>query len=433
MRFGAQLWSQQTTWPRVPRRRARGRGAPAGTRSGRGTTCSRSSGRGSSRSSRAGRRSRRPRRVTEQGPARADGRREHVPQPGADREARDDPRPRQPAAGRSSASAAPGSSASTRRSGSRRGARASASGSTGSTRRSMLMRRLLDGERFEPRGPLLHARDALCEPRPVQAHLPILIGGSGPKKTLRTVAALRPTRGTPRARSTRSAAALDDPRRALRGGRPRPRRDRADGQLPDLDPRHRRGRRGGLRRAARGERRSTTRDVPTAPRAARSSSPTAIAPYRDLGFRPSSSGCPAPFDRETIERMRRGAERSPASARVAEGSGAGPRVVGLAGGVGGAKLAEGLQALLGERLTVIVNTADDTERHGLLVCADHDTVMYTLAGLENPELGWGLAGRHVGPTMTPRALRRGGLVPARRPGPRDPHRPDRAAPRAASG
>jgi LPPG:FO 2-phospho-L-lactate transferase len=69
-----------------------------------------------------------------------------------------------------------------------------------------------------------------------------------------------------------------------------------------------------------------------------------------------------------------------------------PRVVELAGGVGGAKLGEGLQAIVGDRLTVIVNTGDDTERHGLLVCADHDTVMYTLAGLENPEFGWGLAG-----------------------------------------
>jgi len=68
------------------------------------------------------------------------------------------------------------------------------------------------------------------------------------------------------------------------------------------------------------------------------------------------------------------------------------RVVVLAGGVGGAKLAEGFQAIARDRLTVVVNTADDTERHGLLVCADHDTVMYTLAGLENPELGWGLAG-----------------------------------------
>ena len=69
-----------------------------------------------------------------------------------------------------------------------------------------------------------------------------------------------------------------------------------------------------------------------------------------------------------------------------------PRVVELAGGVGGAKLGEGLQAVVGERLTVIVNTGDDTERHGLLVCADHDTVLYTLAGLENEEFGWGLAG-----------------------------------------
>ena len=69
-----------------------------------------------------------------------------------------------------------------------------------------------------------------------------------------------------------------------------------------------------------------------------------------------------------------------------------PKVVELAGGVGGAKLAEGLQAVAGDRLTVVVNTADDTERHGLLICPDHDTVLYTLAGLENPELGWGLAG-----------------------------------------
>jgi LPPG:FO 2-phospho-L-lactate transferase len=68
------------------------------------------------------------------------------------------------------------------------------------------------------------------------------------------------------------------------------------------------------------------------------------------------------------------------------------RVLVLAGGVGGAKLAHGLQAHLGDRLTVVVNTADDTERHGLLVMPDHDTVMYTLAGLANREQGWGLEG-----------------------------------------
>ena len=67
-------------------------------------------------------------------------------------------------------------------------------------------------------------------------------------------------------------------------------------------------------------------------------------------------------------------------------------VVALAGGVGGSKLADGLQAHLGRQLTVIVNTADDTERHGLAVSPDHDTVMYTLAGLANDEQGWGLRG-----------------------------------------
>jgi LPPG:FO 2-phospho-L-lactate transferase len=67
-------------------------------------------------------------------------------------------------------------------------------------------------------------------------------------------------------------------------------------------------------------------------------------------------------------------------------------VVALAGGVGGAKLAHGLQAQIGDRLTVIVNTGDDLERHGLLVMPDHDTVMYTLAGVANRELGWGIEG-----------------------------------------
>ena len=68
------------------------------------------------------------------------------------------------------------------------------------------------------------------------------------------------------------------------------------------------------------------------------------------------------------------------------------RAVALAGGVGGAKLAHDLQSHLGDRLTVVVNTADDTVRHGLLVMPDHDTVMYTLAGLANREQGWGLEG-----------------------------------------
>ena len=72
-------------------------------------------------------------------------------------------------------------------------------------------------------------------------------------------------------------------------------------------------------------------------------------------------------------------------------------VVALAGGVGGAKLAHGLQAQIGDRLTVIVNTGDDLERHGLLVMPDHDTVMYTLAGIANSEFGWGIEGETSAP------------------------------------
>lgn len=65
----------------------------------------------------------------------------------------------------------------------------------------------------------------------------------------------------------------------------------------------------------------------------------------------------------------------------------------LAGGVGGAKLALGLARVLpADRLTVVVNTGDDEVFHGLHVSPDLDTVMYTLAGLANPETGWGLAG-----------------------------------------
>jgi len=70
-----------------------------------------------------------------------------------------------------------------------------------------------------------------------------------------------------------------------------------------------------------------------------------------------------------------------------------PRVVALAGGVGGARLAHGLQlAVAPGDLTVVVNTGDDAEFHGLLVCPDHDTVLYTLAGLADRERGWGRAG-----------------------------------------
>ena len=66
-------------------------------------------------------------------------------------------------------------------------------------------------------------------------------------------------------------------------------------------------------------------------------------------------------------------------------------VVALCGGVGGAKLALGLQHLLEERLTVVVNVADDFEHKGLRICPDLDTVLYTLSGLNDQTRGWGRA------------------------------------------
>jgi LPPG:FO 2-phospho-L-lactate transferase len=73
----------------------------------------------------------------------------------------------------------------------------------------------------------------------------------------------------------------------------------------------------------------------------------------------------------------------------------GGKIVALAGGVGGAKLALGLYRYLQQRnrakdLAVVVNTGDDMEYLGLRISPDLDTVMYTLAGLANPTTGWGL-------------------------------------------
>lgn len=66
-------------------------------------------------------------------------------------------------------------------------------------------------------------------------------------------------------------------------------------------------------------------------------------------------------------------------------------VVALCGGVGGAKLALGLERLIGADLTIVVNTGDDFEHLGLHVSPDIDTVIYTLGGLSDIERGWGRA------------------------------------------
>lgn len=67
-------------------------------------------------------------------------------------------------------------------------------------------------------------------------------------------------------------------------------------------------------------------------------------------------------------------------------------IVALAGGVGGARLAVGLAAVLPpSQLAIVVNTGDDFDHLGLAISPDLDTVMYTLAGVNNPVAGWGRA------------------------------------------
>jgi LPPG:FO 2-phospho-L-lactate transferase len=66
------------------------------------------------------------------------------------------------------------------------------------------------------------------------------------------------------------------------------------------------------------------------------------------------------------------------------------KIVVFSGGVGGAKLVDGLSQLLRPgNLTIVVNTGDDFEHFGLYICPDLDTVCYTLAGLANSKTGWG--------------------------------------------
>ena len=68
-------------------------------------------------------------------------------------------------------------------------------------------------------------------------------------------------------------------------------------------------------------------------------------------------------------------------------------LVALAGGVGAAQLLAGVIAVVDPaEITAVVNTGDDIVLHGLHISPDIDTVTYTLAGMDNTETGWGLAG-----------------------------------------
>jgi len=68
-------------------------------------------------------------------------------------------------------------------------------------------------------------------------------------------------------------------------------------------------------------------------------------------------------------------------------------ITALAGGVGAARLLRGMVEVVAPGdITAVVNVGDDTDLHGLHICPDLDTVLYTLADAINPETGWGLAG-----------------------------------------
>ena len=163
----------------------------------------------------------------------------------------------------------------------------------------MLMRRLLDGERFSHEGRFYTFHDALCAPRPVQAHLPILVGGSGPRKTMRTVAA--------RADAWNTSGTLDDVRDRLAildehcadVGRDRRTIDlTVSFPLIIRDDAPAAATRFGELLAHNG---AEMHDLTLL------GSPTEIAdairPYVELGFSTVIVRMPAPYDRETIARM----------------------------------------------------------------------------------------------------------------------------------
>jgi alkanesulfonate monooxygenase SsuD/methylene tetrahydromethanopterin reductase-like flavin-dependent oxidoreductase (luciferase family) len=164
-----------------------------------------------------------------------------------------------------------------------------------------LMRRLLDGELVTHDGPAYHMVDALCEPRPIQHRLPILIGGSGPRKTLRTVARLGDgwnTGGT--IEEVRERIGILEEHCGDVG------RDPAEIELtvsfPILIRNEARRAEADWAALIAGNGATTAGDVPHL-----LGSPELVAdgirPYLDLGFRTVIVRMPAPFDRETIDRI----------------------------------------------------------------------------------------------------------------------------------
>ncbi len=169
-----------------------------------------------------------------------------------------------------------------------------------------IMRRLLAGERFSHEGTYYRLDDALCEPRPIQPRLPILIGGSGPKKTLRTAARYADawnTAGT--AEEVRGRVDI------LRGHCADVGREFGEIELTMSFPIVIRDTAAAAEAAyaellaANG---TDTLDVPTL-----LGSPQLVAdglaPFAEMGFTTTIARLPGPYDLETIDRMHEVAER----------------------------------------------------------------------------------------------------------------------------
>ena len=165
----------------------------------------------------------------------------------------------------------------------------------------MLLRRLLDGERVSHDGRFYTLRDALSEPRPVQARLPILVGGSGPRKTLRTVA-LRADAWNTSGFEDEVRTKLDNlDRHCAAVGR-----DRSEIELTISFPIVIRDRREDAEAAfARLLEHNGTPDAGNVPNLLGSPADVArsLRPFREMGFETVIVRLPAPYDRETIERI----------------------------------------------------------------------------------------------------------------------------------
>ncbi|HKG55776.1 MAG TPA: TIGR03560 family F420-dependent LLM class oxidoreductase [Candidatus Limnocylindrales bacterium] len=165
----------------------------------------------------------------------------------------------------------------------------------------MLIRRLLDGERVTYEGATYRFHDALCEPRPVQEHLPILVGGSGPKKTLRTTARYADawnTSGT--IEEVRAKAAILDGHCADVGRDPRAIERTVSFPILIRDDR------GAAERAFKAILENNgAPDMGDGPTLLGAPADLAdvLRPFADIGFSRLIARLAAPYDRETIERI----------------------------------------------------------------------------------------------------------------------------------